>query len=301
VTPRRSGIVFATAAYASWGLFPLYWPLLKPAGAAEILAHRIVWSLVVVTGILLVQRNWSWIARYRRQPRRFAYLATAAVLLAVNWAVYIWGVNSGHVVETALGYFINPLVLVVLGATFLHERLRPLQWAALAVALVAVVVLTIDYGHPPYIALTLAASFGSYGLLKKKADAAAVEGLTVETAVLFVPAFVFLVVLASTGHLEFGRHGMANTVLLAGAGIVTAVPLLFFGGAVTRVPLSTMGVLQYLTPILQFALGVLLRHEPMPAARLAGFALVWVALALFTVETVAHHRHHAATPVEATP
>jgi chloramphenicol-sensitive protein RarD len=190
---------------------------------------------------------------------------------------------------------------VVLGATFLHERLRPLQWAALAVALVAVVVLTIDYGHPPYIALTLAASFGSYGLLKKKADAAAVEGLTVETAVLFVPAFVFLVVLASTGHLEFGRHGTANTVLLAGAGIVTAVPLLFFGGAVTRVPLSTMGVLQYLTPILQFALGVLLRHEPMPAARLAGFALVWVALALFTVETVAHHRRHAATPVEATP
>ncbi|MDQ1680907.1 MAG: chloramphenicol-sensitive protein RarD [Frankiaceae bacterium] len=298
MTERRVGTIFGASAYVMWGLFPLYWPLLEPAGAFEILAHRIVWSLVVIAVILTVRRNWSWIARYRAQPRRVLLLALAAVLVAVNWAVYIWGVNSGHVVETSLGYFINPLVLVVLGATFLGERLRRLQWAALGLALVAVIVLTVDYGHPPYIALTLAASFGSYGLVKKKANAAAVEGLEIETSVLFVPALAFLIVLQSRGTAAFGHHGVGNTLLLAGAGVVTAVPLLFFGGAVTRVPLSIMGVMQYVTPILQFGLGVLLRHEPMPAGRLAGFALVWVALALFTAETVTHHRRQLRPAVE---
>jgi chloramphenicol-sensitive protein RarD len=278
------------AAYASWGLFPLYWPLLKPAGAGEILSHRIVWSFLVVVAILAVRRQWSWIARYRNEPRRVLYLAGAAILIAINWLVYIYGVNAGHVVETSLGYFINPLVLVVLGAAFLGERLRRLQWAALAVAAVAVVVLTLDYGRPPWIALTLAASFGTYGLLKKKAGAPAVEGLTVETAVLFLPALAFLAFMQTRGTLVFGHQSLATTLLLAGAGVVTAVPLLCFGAAVTRVPLSTMGVLQYITPLMQFALGVLLRHEPMPPARLVGFALVWVALALYTAEAFRHYR-----------
>ena len=277
------------SAYAIWGLFPLYWPLLKPAGAGEILSHRIVWSFLVVVVILAVRRQWSWVARYRNEPRRVLYLAGAAVLIAINWVVYIYGVNAGHVVETSLGYFINPLVLVVLGAVFLGERLRPLQWAALGLAAVAVVVLTLDYGRPPWIALTLAASFGTYGLLKKKAGAPAVEGLTVETAVLFLPALVFLGFLQSRGTLVFAHHTTANSLLLAGAGVVTAVPLLCFGAAVTQVPLSTMGVLQYITPSMQFALGVLLRHEPLPPARLVGFALVWVALALYTAEALRHY------------
>ncbi|MCU1678715.1 MAG: putative chloramphenicol resistance permease, partial [Frankiales bacterium] len=249
-----------------------------------------VWSLLVVAAILVVRRNWSWIARYRTEPRRLLYLAAAAMLIAINWLVYIWGVNTGHVVETSLGYFINPLVLVALGAVFLGERMRRLQWWALGLAAVAVVVLTLDYGRPPWIALTLAASFGTYGLLKKKANAAAVEGLAVETAVLFLPALAFLGVLQARGDLVFGHHSLPNSLLLAGAGIVTAVPLLCFGAAVTRVPLSRMGVLQYLTPLMQFSLGVLLRHEPMPPARLAGFALVWLALILFTAEAVANHR-----------
>ena len=286
----RRGTAFGLSAYAIWGLFPLYWPLLKPAGAAEIVAHRIVWSFVVVIVILSVRRQWAWLAAYRREPRRVLLLAAAAVLIAINWVVYIYGVNAGHVVETSLGYFINPLVLVVLGAVFLGERLRRLQWAALALAAVAVVVLTVDYGHPPWIALTLAASFGTYGLLKKKAGAAAVEGLTVETAALFLPALAFLLVKQAHGTLAFAHHGAGNTALLVGSGFVTAMPLLCFGAAVNRVPLATMGVLQYVTPSMQFGLGVLLRHEPMPPARLLGFALVWVALALYTVEALTHHR-----------
>ncbi len=290
--PTRRGMALGIAAYAFWGLFPLYWPLLRPAGAGEILAHRIVWSFLVVIAILLVRRHWSWLAVYRREPRRVVYLAAAAVLIAVNWLVYIYGVNGGQVVETSLGYFINPLVLVVLGALFLGERLRRLQWAALGLAALAVLVLTLDYGRPPYIALTLAASFGTYGLLKKKAGAAPVEGLTVETAVLFLPALGFLGFLQSRGTLVFAHHSAGNSLLLAGAGIVTAVPLLCFGAAVTQVPLSTMGVLQYITPLMQFAFGVLLRHEPMPPARLLGFALVWVALAFYTAEAVRHRRQH---------
>jgi chloramphenicol-sensitive protein RarD len=296
VSTERRGVAYGAAAYLLWGLFPLFWPLLEPAGPVEILAHRIVWSLLVVLGILAVQRNWAWARALGR--RRLALLAVAAALIAVNWGTYIYGVNSGHVVETSLGYFINPLVTVGLGVVVLRERLRPAQWAAVGLAVVAVAVLTVDYGRPPWIALTLALSFAGYGLLKKKAHAGAVESLTIETAVLFVPALGFLLWLADRGAGTFGTAGAAHAALLAGSGVVTAVPLLFFGAAATRVPLTVLGLLQYLAPVLQFAIGVLVYREDMPASRVAGFALVWLALVVFTVDGLARRRRTAEIPVE---
>jgi chloramphenicol-sensitive protein RarD len=293
VADERRGLLFGIAAYGLWGLLPLYWPLLKPAGPFEILSHRFLWSLVVVIAILTLQRNWRWLGRYARQPRLFAMLTVAAVLIAVNWATYIYGVNSGNVVETSLGYFINPLVTVVLGVVVLRERLRPAQWVAVALAGVAVAVLTIDYGRLPWIAMVLAATFATYGLIKKKAGAGAVESLTVETAAVALPVLGFLTVLEINGRGTFGHVSVGHTLLLVGSGLVTAIPLLFFGAAATRVPLTTLGLLQYLAPILQFLIGVLLFHEPMPASRMAGFALVWVALTVFTVDSIANHRRHA--------
>src|SRR5664280_2372318 len=286
MSTQRQGLVYGLAAYGLWGLFPLYWPLLRPAGAVEILAHRIVWSLLVVIALFAVRRASTDLAALRR-------LALAAVVLSANWGVYIYGVNSAQVVETSLGYFVNPLVTVVLGVVVLRERLRRPQWIAVGIAALAVAVLTADYGHVPVIALTLAGSFGCYGLLKKQANAGALEGLTVETSVLFLPALGYLVVLAARGSSSFGvdlPHDLGHDALLAGAGVVTAVPLLFFGAATTRIPLTLIGLLQYVTPIMQLAIGVLLRHEPMPPARLAGFALVWLALAVLTADGLRNHR-----------
>ena len=281
-------MVAAVAAYLIWGMFPLYWPLLEPAGALEILAHRIVWSLAFLVALLALARNWAWL-RQMRGPR-LAWLSVAAVVIAVNWVVYIWAINSGHVVETSLGYFINPLVTVALAVLLLGERLRRVQWAALGLALVAVVVLTVGYGRPPWIALALAFSFGTYGLAKKKANVPAVESLTVETALLFLPALAYLGWLQSQDRLVFGHWSAGTTVLLALAGVVTAVPLLCFGYGALRVPLSTLGLLQYLTPGMQFLLGVLVFREHMPPARWVGFVLVWVALAVFTMDTLGGRR-----------
>jgi chloramphenicol-sensitive protein RarD len=255
----------------------------------EILSHRVVWSLVFVVAVLLVRRQWSWVRYYLADRRRLALLTTAAAVIAVNWYVYIWGVNHDHVVETSLGYFINPLVTVLMGVLILGERLRTLQWVATAIAAVAVAGLTVDYGRPPWIALTLAVSFGCYGLLKKKANAGALESLTVETVVLVVPAIAYLAVLSARGDGEFG-HSAGRTGLLLGTGVITAIPLLFFGAAATRVPLSTLGLLQYLAPTLQFLCGVVVYSEPLPVGRLLGFLVVWAALAVFTYDALAHHR-----------
>src|SRR5659263_573740 len=293
MSTQRRGLVYGLAAYGLWGLFPLYWPLLRPAGAVEILAHRIVWSLLVVIALFAVRRASTDLPALLRQPAALRRLALAAVVLSANWGVYIYGVNSAQVVETSLGYFVNPLVTVVLGVVVLRERLRRPQWIAVGIAALAVAVLTADYGHVPVIALTLAVSFGCYGLLKKQANAGALEGLTVETSVLFLPALGYLVVLAARGSSSFGvdlPHDLGHDALLAGAGVVTAVPLLFFGAATTRIPLTLIGLLQYVTPIMQLAIGVLLRHEPMPPARLAGFALVWLALAVLTADGLRNHR-----------
>ena len=291
---ERRGTIYGAAAYLLWGLFPLYWPLLEPAGAIEILAHRIVWSLVFVAVVLTVTRAWSWLPRMRHDPANVARLALAATVIAGNWAVYIWAVNNDHVVETSLGYFINPLVTVLLGVLVLKERLRPVQWTALAIGFVAVVVLTIGYGHPPYIALILAFSFGTYGLAKKSAGVGAVESLAFETAVIAPFALVFLIGLGVSGHGHFTSEGAGHVLLLLSSGLVTAVPLLFFGAAATRVPLTTMGVLQYLAPILQFALGITVLGEQMPAERWIGFGLVWLALAMFTTDMLMHRRRQLA-------
>ena len=295
----RRGFLLGVAAYSLWGLFPLYWPLLEPAGAVEILAHRVVWSLAVMAVLVLAVRRGPQLRRAFATPRTRALLTVAAVVIAVNWGTYIWGVNNGHVVETSLGYFINPLVTVLMGVVVLGERLRRLQWIALGLATVAVLGLTVEYGRPPWIALVLAFSFATYGLAKKQANVGAVESLTVETAVLTPVALGYLGWLASQGSLEFGRHGTGHTLLLLGAGVVTAIPLICFGAAAIRVSLTTIGLLQYLTPTIQFALGVFVFHEPMPVLRWVGFALVWAALALFTFETLNHHRRHLRLAAEA--
>jgi chloramphenicol-sensitive protein RarD len=299
VSSRRYGTVCAAAAYLLWGLFPLYWPLLKPAGAFEILAHRIVWSLVVVGALLAARRRLSGLRTVLADRRRLGLLLAAAVVISVNWATYIWGVNHHQVVETSLGYFINPLVTLLLGVVVLGERLRPVQWWATGGATIAVAVLTWQAHRPPWLALVLAASFGSYALLKKKADVGAVESLTVETGALLLPALLFLAVLEGTGHGTFTRHGVHHAVLLGLAGVVTAVPLVLFGAAATRVPLSTLGLLQYLAPTVQFLLGVLRFGEPLPAGRLVGFVMVWTALAVFTYDAIHHHRRQMRLTTEA--
>ena len=292
MTDQRRGTAYGLACYFLWGLFPLYWPLLEPAGAVEILAHRVAWSLVFVLGVLAVQRNWGWVRPLLADRASALRLGLAAVLIGGNWALYIWGVNNEHVVETSLGYFINPVVTVMIGVLVLGERLRRPQWAAVALGAVAVLVLTVDYGRPPWIALGLAFSFAAYGLLKKQVGprVGAVQSLTVETAVLFLPAVSYLLVLDARGEGQLGHSGIGHGVLLASAGVATAIPLLFFAAAARRVPLSVLGMLQYLAPVLQFLTGVVLYDEPMPASRLAGFALVWAALVLLTYESL-HNRH----------
>ncbi|OLR91214.1 EamA family transporter RarD [Actinokineospora bangkokensis] len=286
----RKGFLLGVAAYVAWGFFPLYWPLLAPAGPVEILAHRIVWSLVAVAVLVAVTRRWAQVRAVLRDRTRLGFIAVGAFTIALNWGMYIYGVNSGQVVETSLGYFINPLVTILLGVLVMGERLRPGQWVGLGVALAAVVELTWDYGRLPWIALTLAFSFGTYGLMKKKAGVGSAEGLALETAVLAPVALVFLVVVHASGGGTFGHAGWVNALLLAGTGVVTAVPLLLFGAAAVRVPMSTMGMLQYFVPIIQFAIGVLVFHEAMPGPRWIGFGLVWLALVVITAESLAHRR-----------
>jgi chloramphenicol-sensitive protein RarD len=290
MTESRRGFLLGVAAYAMWGLFPLYWPLLEPANAFEILGHRIIWSMVSMGALVLVLRRTAAFRAMVHDRRVVRLLTLGAALITVNWATYIWGVNNGHVVETSLGYFINPLVTVLMGVFILGERLRPWQWTALGISAVAVAVLTLDYGRLPWVALVLAFSFGSYGLCKKQAGAPAVESLTLETMVIAPLALTYLTVLSLRGDSSFTHHGAGHVLLFMSTGLVTAVPLICFGGAAIRVPLVTLGLLQYLAPVLQFALGVLWFHEAMPLGRWVGFLLVWVALVIFTVESLRHRR-----------
>ncbi len=287
------------AAYTMWGAFPLYWPLLEPAGALEILAHRMLWSVLTVALLVVVLRRTGRVRALLADRRKVALLAVAAVVVSINWATYIYGVNNGRVVETSLGYFINPLVTVLMGVFLLGERLRPLQWMAMAVATAAVGVLAVDYGRLPYVALVLAFSFGTYGLAKKTANAGALESLAVETAFVAPFAGAYVAWLLFTGASNFGAHGVPHALLFTTTGIVTAVPLILFGAAATRVSMVSLGLLQYLAPILQFALGVFWFHESMPAGRLFGFVLVWIALAIFTVEAINHRRRQLRLTVPA--
>jgi chloramphenicol-sensitive protein RarD len=295
VTETRRGVLLGLGAWTLWGFFPLYWPLLEPAGAVEILAHRIVWSVIVLAVVVVVTRRGPSLRATVANRRTLVLLAVASVLITVNWGTYIWGVNNHHVVESSLGYFVNPLVSVLLGVLVLGERLRRLQWAALALAAVAVLALTVEYGRPPWVSIILAFSFGTYGLVKKKADAGAVESLVVETLVVSPVAVAYLVALTATGASSFGGEGTGHVVLMMGTGVVTVIPLLCFGGAATRIPLSTLGLMQYLTPTTQFILGLTVFDEPMPPMRWVGFGLIWLALVLFTIETLRHHRRQLRT------
>lgn len=286
---QRKGLVYGAAAYLLWGVFPLYFPLCKPAGTIEILAERMVWSLIVMLLVLRLGPGFAGVRRVLADRRAFRLLAAAAVFVSFNWGTYIYGVNSGHVVETSLGYFINPLFTIVLGVVVLGERLRRAQWVAVAIGTAAVLVIAIDYGRPPWIALILAFSFGMYGFCKKQANVGAVESLAVETGVQFVPAVIAIAVIGAQGNLVFGTR-WDTSLVLTGLGLITVVPLLFFAASTRRLPLSVMGLLQYLAPVLQFAVGVGIRHESLPAAELIGFCLVWLALIVLTFDGLRSQR-----------
>lgn len=280
----RRGTLLGLAAYLIWGAFPLFWPLLEPSGSVEILAHRVVWSLIVVVLLLVV--GGSGLRSLPRTARQLKLLCVASVVIAVNWGLYIWGVNHDHVVETSLGYFVNPLITVGLSVVVLGERLRRAQWIAVGVAAAGVIVLTVQAGRPPWIALGLALSFGTYSLVKKIVGVEPAAGLVVETSALAPVALGYLIAIGVTGSGDFTSQGAGHAALLAAAGPVTAIPLLLFAAAAPRVPLSRLGLMQYLTPTIQFLIGVTVRHEPLPAVRLFGFILVWMALAVFTVDSL---------------
>ncbi|HEY3436825.1 MAG TPA: EamA family transporter RarD [Actinotalea sp.] len=290
-TPR-SGLVLGLGAYLLWGVLPLYFPLLRPAGPVEIIAHRIVWSLVFCVLVLVVTRSWGTYTAALRDRRTLGTLALAGVLVAVNWLTYVFGVLNGHTVDAALGYYVNPLLTVALAVLVIGERLRPVQWVALGIGAGAVVVITVGVGRLPWIALTVATSFGLYGLIKNRVGRTvpALASLAVETTVLAPVALAYLLWLATTGTAAFGAHGAAHMAALGSAGVVTAVPLLMFGGAARRLPLSVVGMLQYLTPTMQFVLGIVVFHEEMPTARWWGFGLVWLALLLLTADGLRNGR-----------
>ncbi len=280
----RGGIVQASLAYVIWGLFPLYFRLLQGVVALEVLAHRVVWSLVFLVGVLTVRRQWAWLGPAVRQPRVLGLFLASSALIATNWYVYIWAIGHGRVVDASLGYFITPLVNVLTGWLVLKERLRPLQWAAVATAAAGVAWLTWAQGAPPWIALILAASFSTYGLLRKTATLGALEGLTLETLLLGPLALAGLGWAITQGQADFPGATLDLQGLLVLTGPLTAVPLLLFAAGARRIPLSLLGMLQYIGPTIQLALGVWLFHEPFAGARAQGFVIIWVACALFSLE-----------------
>ena len=277
------GILYAAASYILWGLFPIYFKALQAVPPVQILWHRIVWAFFFLLIVLAYRRQWSWIARVSRQPRILAGFAASALLLSVNWLIYIWSVNNDHVVDASLGYFINPLVSVLLGFLLLHERLRPTQWAAVALAAAGVAWLTAQAGHPPWIALSLGLSFGFYGLLRKTAVLGALEGLSLETFLLVPVALGYLGWLSLEHENAFTQAAMSSKFLMMAAGPITAVPLLLFAAGARRISMSTLGLLQYLAPTLQLLLGVWLYDEPFGGRRLMGYAIIWSALALYSL------------------
>lgn len=275
----RQGLIAAAVAYLIWGLFPIYWKLLQVIPAPQIMAHRIVWCLMFVSAWLALRDGWGWLRQL--SPKLLGMLATSALLIAANWWLYIWAVNAGHIVETSLGYFINPLVSVLMGVLILRERLNRLQWLAVAIAAVGVVWLTWQAGRPPWIALCLALSFGGYGLIRKLAVVPSVQGLAVESGLLFLPALGFLLWSESRGSGGFGHVALHIDLLLIAGGLITALPLVLFAIGARRIPLSMIGILQYLAPTLQLGCGVLLFDEPFTPVQAVGFGCIWMALVLY--------------------
>ncbi len=280
----NKGIWYALGAYILWGLFPVYWKILENIPALQLLGHRIIWSFVFVSSIILVTRQWKTFRKIALTRPMLRIYSVAAILIAINWLTYVWAVGAGFIIETSLGYFINPLVSVLLGVLFLHERLRPVQWVPLGLASAGVLFLSFVYGSFPWISITLAISFGLYGLVKKTAPLGALHGMTMETGILFLPALGYLILMGVTGHGAFLHVSRVQDLMLLGAGLVTTIPLLLFASASHRIPLTMMGVLQYINPTLQFLLGTLVYHEPFSYERLIGFGIVWFALILFGLE-----------------
>ncbi len=280
----KKGIWYAIAAYAIWGLFPIYWKWLQGVPALQLIGHRIGWSFILLFAIILITRQWQAFRAVAFDGRTLRIYSVAAVLISINWLVYVWAVNAGYVVESSLGYFINPLLSVLLGVVFLRERLRPWQWLPVGLAALGVVIVAFAYGFFPWIAVALALSFGLYGLVKKTAPLNSFHGLTLETGILFIPALLYLFYLDRLGQGAFLHMDATSNLLMIGAGLVTTVPLLLFSSAAQRIPLAVIGILQYITPTMQFLLGVFVYKEAFSTAQFVGFALVWVALIVFSVE-----------------
>lgn len=282
---RSLGLLFGVSAYTLWGLFPIYWPLLKPASAIEIVSHRAVWTLVFCFIVLWLTKTLSSTLALLKRPKIVAGLFLSSILISTNWIIYIYAATSNHVVEASLGYYINPIVVIATGVIVLKEKMRPLQWFSLAVATLGVAVLTIDYGRLPWIALGLGFSWGSYGLVKKKLGLGALEGLSIETLISSGAYLAYLIWLGNQGQGQFGLS-LGITLLCISAGAVTAIPLLLFNGATNRLPLTLIGLLQYITPTIQFSIGVWYFNEDMPTARWTGFFIIWIALLALTVDLV---------------
>ena len=289
MSKNKLGLIFGVSAYGLWGLLPLFWSRLEPANPFEIVSHRAVWTLFFCIVILAITKSLKATLKTLKRPKIAAKLFVTSVLVSINWLVYIWATNNGHVVEASLGYYINPLIIIAFGVILLKEKMRMLQWAAVSIASIGVLILTIDYGRPPWIALTLAISWGSYGLMKKQLGLGALEGLAIETGISFIPYAGYLIYLGNHGTGQFGHH-VGLTILLISAGAITAIPLLLFNGSTTRLPLSVIGLLQYITPTLQFSIGVWVRHEAMPTARWIGFLAIWVALITLGTDLVRSSR-----------
>ena len=299
----KKGIWYAVGAYVAWGLFPVYWKWLLQVPALQLLSHRIGWSSLLLLAVILLTKQWPAFSAAALTWRVLRIYLISAVLIGVNWLTYVWAVNAGFIVETSLGYFINPLLSVLMGVVFLRERLRAWQWLPIGLATAGVLYLTFAYrvsaahGTLPWIALTLAFSFGLYGLIKKVAPLSSLHGLTLETGILFLPALAYLLYSDVTGQGAFLHTGTGSDLLLVGAGAVTTVPLLMFAAGVRRIPLSLVGILQYITPTMQFLLGVLVYHEPFDQNRLIGFGIVWLALIIFGVEGFLAHRNQPVAAV----
>ncbi len=293
----NKGIWNGIVAYTLWGFFPIYWKWLHQVPAIQVIGHRISWSFILLIAIILLTKQWKDFQSAALSPKIFGIYSVAAVFLTVNWLVYVWGVNSGFIVETSLGYFINPLLSVMLGVIFLRERLRPVQWIPIAIAGAGVVYLTFVYGRLPWIALTLAFSFGMYGFVKKLTPLGSLYGLTLETGIAFPFAMIYLAFVESNGTGAFLHAGARTDLLLMGAGAVTTIPLLMFASAARQIPLTVVGLLQYITPTLQFLIGVFIYKEAFDQAHLVGFGIVWFALIIFWVENFLAHR----VPVEPIP